>query len=84
MRFATVVALVIGRGARRSIMELGVEDHQTQPVDGQRYWFLPANAGVTSPSGSGLDLPVDCLIGNARPLAVIDESWGRVGRIWNG
>ena len=47
--FATVVALVTGREqwARQSIMELGVEDRETQPVDGQRYWFLLDNAGVT-------------------------------------
>jgi hypothetical protein len=44
--FATAVALVTGREqrARQSIMELGVEERETQPVDGQRYWFLPENA----------------------------------------
>jgi hypothetical protein len=54
-----VVALVTGRVQRQSIMELGVEDREVQPVGGQRYGFLPENAGVTSPSGSGLDLPAD-------------------------
>jgi hypothetical protein len=56
-----VVALVTGRvqWARQSIMELGVEDREAQPVDSQRYWFLAENAGVTSPSGSGLDLAAD-------------------------
>jgi hypothetical protein len=56
-----VVALVAGREqwAQQSIMELGVEDCETQPADGQRYEFLPENAHLTSPSGSGMDLPAD-------------------------
>jgi hypothetical protein len=30
-----------------------LSEEEMGPVDGQRYWFLPENAGVTSPSGSG-------------------------------
>ena len=40
--------------------------------------------GVTSPSGSGLDLPADCLVGNARPLAVIHESGAELGGLGMG